>query len=157
MHHHRNAASNFDVFDGTPHFGFAFGKSLTIFLSDDSSEVIDVTFQQLLQLEERLDAVFRRSASPIGERSSSGFDRRTNVARIGQRHFRQSLASRGIDDIEPFTGIRFGPFAINVILNLGFSDDCRIHDLAFRKRQRLRHIVLHRLRNSFSLLFVRRL
>ncbi len=74
LHHHRNAAGDFDVFNGAAHFGFGFGEGLAVFLRDDAGDVVEVVFEQHLQLEERLDAVFRRRAAPFGESSGGGFD-----------------------------------------------------------------------------------
>src|SRR5215831_9445834 len=55
LHHGGNPAGHFDILDGAPHLGFRFGECLTIFLRDDPSEVVDVLFEQHLQLEKRLD------------------------------------------------------------------------------------------------------
>ena len=37
LHHHGNAAGNFDVFDGAAQLGFGFGKRLAVFLSEDAA------------------------------------------------------------------------------------------------------------------------
>ena len=74
LHHHRNAAGDFDVLDGAAHLGFGFGEGLAVFLGDDARDVVDVIFEQHLQLEQRLDAVFGRSAAPFGEGGGGGFD-----------------------------------------------------------------------------------
>ena len=122
LHHHRNAAGDFDVFDRAAHLGFGFGESLAVFLSDDASDVVDVIFEQHLQLEERLDAVFGRSAAPFGKCGGRGFDRLIHFGSLGERNLSQSLAGRGIDDIAPFGGGRVGPSAVDVV---GEANDWR--------------------------------
>ena len=51
-------------------------------MSDDAGDVVDVLFQQHLQLEQRLNAVFRRSAAPLGKGGRGGFDGRIHIGRI---------------------------------------------------------------------------
>ena len=102
MHHHGNAAGHFDVFDGAAHLGFGFGEGLAVFLRDDAGDVVDVIFEQHLQLEQRLDAVFGRSAAPVGERRGGGFDGRVDFSGIGERDLREDFAGGGIDDVAPF-------------------------------------------------------
>ncbi len=41
LHHHGNAAGDFDVFDGAAQLGFGFGKSLAVFVSEDAGEIVD--------------------------------------------------------------------------------------------------------------------
>ncbi len=85
MHHHGNAASYFDVFDRAAHFGFGFGEGLAVFLRDDAGDVVDVVFEQHLQFEERLDAVFGRSAAPVRESGGCGFYGLIDFAAVGKR------------------------------------------------------------------------
>ncbi len=83
MHHHRDATGDFDVLDGAAHLRFGLGEGLAIFLRDDAGDVVDVVFEQHLQLEQRLDAVFGRSAAPFGERGSGGFNGLIDFGGIG--------------------------------------------------------------------------
>ena len=83
LHHHRNAASYFDVLDCAAHLGFGFGEGFAIFLRDDAGDVVDVVFEQHLQPEERLDAVFGRGAAPFGESGGGGFDGLVDFGGIG--------------------------------------------------------------------------
>ena len=85
LHHHRDAAGDFDVFDGAAHLGFGFGEGLAVFHGDDAGDVVDVLFEQHLQLEERLDAVFGRSAAPFGEGGGGGFDGLIDFGGVGER------------------------------------------------------------------------
>ena len=116
LHHHGNAAGDFDVFDGAAHFGFGFGESLAIFLRDDAGDVVDVIFEQHLQLEERLDAVFGRSAAPFGEGRGGGFDGLVDFGGIGERDLGENFAGRGIDYVAPFCWqADIGPAAVDVV------------------------------------------
>jgi len=78
-----NAAGDFDVLDGAAHFGFGFGERLAVFLGEDAADVIEVIFEQHLQLEERLDAVFWRSAAPFGESRGRSFDGAVHFGGVG--------------------------------------------------------------------------
>ncbi len=51
LHHHGNAAGDFDVFDGASPLGFGLGESLAVFLGDDAAEFVDVFFEKLFQFE----------------------------------------------------------------------------------------------------------
>ncbi len=51
LHHHRNAASYLDVFDGPAPLSFGFGEGLAVFLSQDAAQFVDMFFEKLLQLE----------------------------------------------------------------------------------------------------------
>src|SRR6202030_421850 len=51
LHHHGNAAGDLNVFNGTAHFGFGFGKRLAVFLGDDASDVVEVIFEENFELE----------------------------------------------------------------------------------------------------------
>jgi hypothetical protein len=44
-----------------------------------------VVFEQHLQLEQRLDAVFGRSAAPFGEGGGGGFDGLIDFGGVGER------------------------------------------------------------------------
>ena len=65
LHHHRDAAGDFDVLDRAPQLGFSFSESLPVFLRDDPAQFVKVILKKLLQLEERLNAVFRWRAAPF--------------------------------------------------------------------------------------------
>jgi len=71
LHHHGNATGDFDVFDCASHLGFGFGEGLAVFLRDDAGNVVEVIFEQHLQLEQWLDAVFGRRAAPFGEAAAA--------------------------------------------------------------------------------------
>ena len=83
LHHHRNAAGDFDILDAAPHFGLRFSEGLAVFLRDDAGDVVDMIFEQHLQFEKRLDAVFGRGAAPFGKRCGGGFDSLIHFLRIG--------------------------------------------------------------------------
>jgi hypothetical protein len=57
LHHHGNAASNLDILDSAAHLCLRLCERLPIFLGDNARNVIEVIFEQHLQLEERLNSV----------------------------------------------------------------------------------------------------
>src|SRR5580693_5295637 len=115
LHHHRNAAGHFDILDGATHFGLGLGEGLAVFLRDDAGDVADVIFEKHLQLEQRLDAVFRRSAAPFGKGGRRGLDRRVHFRGVGERDLGQRFAGGGIDHVAPLGDVRVGPLAVDVI------------------------------------------
>ena len=50
LHHHGNAAGDFDVLDGAAQLGFGLGESLAVFLRDDAAEFVDVLFEKIFSL-----------------------------------------------------------------------------------------------------------
>ena len=84
--HSGNAAGNFDVLDGAAHLSFGFREGLAVFLRDDARDVVDMVFEQHLQPEERLDAVFGRRAAPLGKGCGGGFDRLIHFGSFGERN-----------------------------------------------------------------------
>src|SRR5579862_6928381 len=123
LHHHRNTAGDFDVFDGAAHFGFGFGKGLAVYLRDDASDVVDVIFEQHLQFEQRLNAVFGRSAAPFGKGGGGSFDGFIDFSGVAERNLRENLAGGGIDYVAPFVLGRTGggacPLAVDEVWNAG--------------------------------------
>ena len=94
---------------------FASVKVLPFSMGDDAGDVVDVLFEQHLQLEQRLDAVFGRRAAPFGKRCGGGFDGGVDFGGIGERNAGEGFAGRGIDDVAPLGGARFGPLAVDVV------------------------------------------
>src|ERR1700688_2967226 len=101
LHHHGDTAGDLHVFNRPAHFGFGFGESLAVFLRDDAGDVVEVIFEQHLQLKERLDAVFGRSAAPFGEGGSCGFDSLVDFGGFGKRDLGKDFTGGGVDDIAP--------------------------------------------------------
>ena len=50
LHHHRNAAGDFDVFDGAAQLGLGFGERLAIFRGDDAGKFVDLLFENVFSL-----------------------------------------------------------------------------------------------------------
>src|ERR1700719_4221217 len=115
LHHHGNAAGDLHVFNCPAHLSFGFSEGLAVFLRDDAGDVVDVIFEQHLQLEERLDAVFGGRAAPLGKSGGGGFDGLADFSGIGKLDLGQRFSRGGIDYIAPFYRGRFGPLAIDVV------------------------------------------
>ena len=79
-------------------------------------------FEQHLQLEERLDAVFGRRASPFREGGRGGFDGGIYFAGFGKRNFAQRRARRGIDDFLPVGRSRIGPLPADEMGHAGVGN-----------------------------------
>jgi len=115
LHHHGNATGDFDVFDCASHLGFGFGEGLAVFLRDDAGNVVEVIFEQHLQLEQWLDAVFGRRAAPFGEGCGRGFDSLVDFVGLREWDLSQSFAGCGIDYVTPFLRTGVGPLAVDVV------------------------------------------
>ena len=121
LHHHRNAAGDFDVFDGAAQFGFGLGKRLAVFLGDDAAEFVNVIFQKLLQFEERLDAVFGRSASPFGIGAAAASTGGGDFGGIQSGVLAMISPVAGLMTSTPFGGGGFDPLAVDVVWDFGYG------------------------------------
>jgi hypothetical protein len=140
LHHHRNAASDFDVFDGAAKFGFGFGQSLAVFDGDQAAQLIDVFFEQHFQFEERLNAVFGRCAAPVGKCGGGGFDRGVHFAAVGERNSSEGRVSGGIDERLPFTGFGVDPVTGDEVGYADVGDGCGAHWQYLGDREELKGI-----------------
>ena len=66
LHHHRDAAGDLDILDGTTHLGLGFGESLAVFHRDGAGDFVEMLLEQHLHLEQGLNAVLGRSSAPLG-------------------------------------------------------------------------------------------
>src|SRR5579864_1851434 len=107
LHHHGNAAGDFDVFNSAAKLGFGFSKGFAVFLRDDSRQLVNVILEKHFQLEEGLNAVLRGSASPGGISRGSGFNRFADFGGIRKRNAGEDFASGWIGYILPLgsTGV----------------------------------------------------
>ena len=76
--------SDLDILYASSHLCFGFGKRLAVFLRDDASDVVEVIFEKDFELEERLDAVFRRSAAPFRKGGGGSFDGLVDFGGVGE-------------------------------------------------------------------------
>ena len=86
-------------------------------------------FENVLQLEQRLNAIFRRRAPPFGKGSGGRFDRGGDFGSAGKRSLGDDFAGGGIGDIEPFGGIGIDPLPVNVVGNFGQSRSSNSHKI----------------------------
>jgi len=71
-------------------------RGLAVFLRDDAGNVVEVIFEQHLQLEQWLDAVFGRRAAPFGEGCGRGFDSLVDFVGLREWDLSQSFAVAGL-------------------------------------------------------------
>ena len=135
LHHHGNAAGDFDVFDSAAEFGFGFGESFAVFDGYKSAEFVDMLFKEHFEFEERLDAVLGRSAAPVREGGGSGFDGGIDFCGVGQRHFAERGVIGGIDEILPIGGFGGDPFTGDEMgdANFGYGGGAHGNTSAFLK------------------------
>ena len=115
LHQRGHAAGGFDVFDGAAELGDALGVGLAAFVGDGAGQVLDIGFEENLQLKQRLDAIADRRASPSDKGPGRGLDGAVDFLARRQRHFGQNLGGRGIENGERLTGGRSVPAAINEV------------------------------------------
>ncbi len=75
-------------------------------------------FEQLLELEQILNALFRRRATPCGKSGGGGGDGGVDIRFAAERHLRQRFTRRRIDDGSVFGGGGALPLAVDVIWQL---------------------------------------
>jgi len=119
LHHHGNAASDFDVFDGAAQFGAGFGEGLAIFEGDDAGEIVEIIFEEIFQLEKVLYALAGGSATLRGKGISGGLHGGVNVGRRRQGRASKHFRGRRIGDLDVFGGVGSAPGAIHVVLKIG--------------------------------------
>jgi hypothetical protein len=86
-----------------------------------------VLFEKHLQLEERLDAVFRGSAAPLRIGSGRGFDGTGDLGGIGDGYASENLGSGGIDDVVPLGSLGFDPLSVDELWDLNGGRCCYGH------------------------------
>ena len=128
LHHHGNAAGDFDILDGPSKLGPGFGERFSVLARDGPAEVVNVLFEQHLELEQRLNTVLRRSPSPAVECGRSSLYCRIDLVRTGHRHACQDFASRRIGNIQPLCCRGLNPLAVDVLRQLKRAYDCCAHD-----------------------------
>ncbi len=128
LHHHGNAAGDFDVFDGAAEFGACFGKGLAVFERDDAGEVVEILFEKIFQFKEILDALARRGAAPRWESIGGGLNGSVDVGGSREGGARQQFGSGRVGDVHVFGGGGPTPGAVHVILKVGdLSGDGTAH------------------------------
>ena len=132
LHHGRNAAGNFDVFDSAAQFGLGLGKRLAILGGEDAGKILDLLFENVLQLEQRLNTIFSRSAPPFRKGGGRSLNRGRDFGGAGKRSLSDDLASGRVGDIEPFGGFGIDPLPVNVVRNFGQSRGSNSHKILSR-------------------------
>ncbi len=119
LHHGRDTAGNLNVFDGAAHFALGFSEGLAIFLSKDAGDVVEVIFEQHLQLEQRLNAVLSGRAAPLRISGSSRFDGARHFGGARHRDAPEYFGGCRIDDVVPLGGLRVNPLSVDEMRNFG--------------------------------------
>ena len=99
----RNAAGDLDILDAAPDLRLGFAERLAIFHGDEPGELVDVFFEQLLELEEVLDAFAGRSAAPGGERGQRGLDGGIDLRGARERRAGHDLCRRRVHDFHEYS------------------------------------------------------
>src|SRR5262249_41642637 len=95
------------------------GESFSVFERDDFSELVDVLFQHILQLEEILNAFSSRSAAPRRKRRSCGLNSGIDFGGGGERRAREQLCGGGGRDAGKLGCGGAGPSAVNIVGDVG--------------------------------------
>src|SRR5262249_797823 len=119
LHHHGDAAGDFNVFDAAAQLSFGFGKGLAIFHGDKPRQLVEVLFEKILQLEEVLHALAGRGAAPHGKCIRRRFDGGFNVS--SGRHWRacQKLGGGRIRNVEVVSSGGTPPSSGDIVLKIG--------------------------------------
>jgi hypothetical protein len=96
-------------------------------IGDESGEFVEVLFQEHFELEKRLDAVFGRSAAPLGKCGGGGGDGGVDLGGVRQRNFAERGVRGGIDKVLPFGGFGVDPFAGDEMGNANFGNGGGAH------------------------------
>ena len=118
LHQHWDAGGDFDVLDAASQLASRLVHRLAALVNRQTSDLVKVVIQQLLELEEVLDALDRRRASPIGKSGLGRLNRFAHLVSGRERHAHHRLACRRIAHIEKFAGTRPLPFPTNIVEQL---------------------------------------
>src|SRR5262249_40419407 len=105
-------------------------ESLAVFLGDDARDLVNVFFEQHLQFEERLDAIFWWGAAPVGVCGSSSVDGLRGLGSIRERDLGDHLSYGRVDDVGEVFGGGVEPLAVNELRDFGLGEDGGVHDMA---------------------------
>jgi hypothetical protein len=104
LHHHRNAASNFHIFNAAAQLGFRLSKSLSVLESNEARKFVEIFFQQVFQLEKILDTLAGRSAAPDRKGGGGSLNGSIHISGSRKGRARKQLGRSGIGDISIFGG-----------------------------------------------------
>ena len=76
------AARDVDVLDGAAHLAARFGERLAAFQRDGPRDVVEMPLEQILELEQELDAIGDRRPAPRGKRAARGVDGLADLAGV---------------------------------------------------------------------------
>ena len=105
LHQRRNPAGDLYVLDAAPQFGTRFRQCLAVLGRGDTGNFVKMLFQQLLQLEQILNAIFRRRRPPCRESLAGSSNCGVYFGCIRSRNRCQNLLRRRIHNV--YTARRF--------------------------------------------------
>jgi hypothetical protein len=114
-HQRRDAGGDFDVLDAASQLASRLVHRFAALINRQTSDLVKVVIQQLLELEEILDALDRRRASPVGEGGLGRLGRFVHLVSGRQWYPHHRLASRRVTYVEKLAGTRALPFSSNII------------------------------------------
>ena len=120
LHHHGDAAGDFDVFDAAAKLGLGLGEGLSVFDSDDPRELLEILFEEVLQLEQVLNALARRCAAPSSKSAGGRLNGSIDIRACREGRARQDFCSRRVENVKVFCCGGSPPSAIHIILKLGY-------------------------------------
>ena len=110
LHEHRNAAGDLDIFDAAAQFALRLGQGLAVFGGDDRGQLVEMLFEQRLELEKKLHAVRGRRGAPGGESGVGGLDRGVDFCRGACGGVAERIAGCRVEEFE--AGLRWWAPAI---------------------------------------------
>ena len=117
LHQRGDPAGDLYILDAAPQFGTRFRQCLAVLGRGDTGNFVEMLFQQLLQLEQILNAVFRRRRPPCWQSLAGCGNCRVYFGCIRNRNCRQNFLRRRIYDIQKLGALRRLPLAANVVLD----------------------------------------
>ncbi|MDF9754931.1 hypothetical protein OKW51_001894 [Pseudomonas hunanensis] len=107
-----------DHFQAAEDIALGVGNGLALFGAEGHGDALAVFADQCLQLEHDAHARADRSVAPGLEGTLGSGHRGVHFLDGGERHPRQHLLGRRVDDVTPFGGLRLDPLAVDQQLDL---------------------------------------
>ena len=111
----RRAARDLDALDAAAQAAARLVQRLAVLGRDDARDLVEVLFEQLLELEHRARAHDRRRLAPVGKRFGRRDDGGIEIRGGRERRARDDLAARRIEHVNRVCGLGGRPLAADEI------------------------------------------
>ena len=118
LHQRGNAAGHLDVLDRAAQLGLGLGQRFAAFVGGDARDLVDMLFQQILELEHILNSIGRRRASPAVPRGMRRLHGAIDLVARCHGYAHNAVGRRRIMNIQPLGCLRALPVPAYIVKQL---------------------------------------